>query len=110
MCTDHANNDLGLTEANGTCDCGHDHAHGSAEAEASSADLVRTHLAVDGMTCGHCVTSVTEELSTLNGVESVAVRLNAGGTSEVMVTSAFELDPAAIQAAIDEAGYSLVEA
>ncbi len=110
MCTDHANNDLGLTEANSTCNCGHDHAHGSTETGTSSADLIRTHLAVDGMTCSHCVASVTEELNTLEGVESVAVQLNAGGTSKVMVTSAFALDPAAIQAAIDEAGYSLVEA
>jgi copper chaperone len=70
---------------------------------------VRTHLAVDGMTCGHCVASVTEELSTLHGVHSVDVRLNAGGTSHVMVTSDAVLDPAAIRAAIDEAGYTLVE-
>ena len=110
MCTNHAVNDLGLTDAHGTCECGDDQAHGSAGSQASSAALVRTHLAVDGMTCSHCVASVTEELSTLDGVESVDVRLNAGGTSKVMVTSTFELDPAAIQAAIDEAGYSLAEA
>jgi copper chaperone len=108
MCINHAVNDLGLTDANDTCDCGHD--HGTVGSEASSADLVRTQLAVDGMTCSHCVASVTEELSTLDGVESVDVQLNAGGTSKVVVTSASELDPVAIQAAIDEAGYSLVEA
>jgi copper chaperone len=42
-------------------------------------------------------------------VHSVDVRLNAGGTSHVMVTSDAVLDPAAIRAAIDEAGYTLVE-
>lgn len=110
MCIDHAANDLGPADANGSCDCGHDHAHGATETESSSANMVRTHLAIDGMTCGHCVDSVTEELSALEGVQSVAVRLNAGGSSKVMVTSAFELDLAAVQAAIDEAGYALAEA
>lgn len=72
--------------------------------------LVTTHLAVEGMTCNHCVASVTEELNALDGVESVDVQLNTGGTSNVIVTSTSELDPASIQVAIDEAGYSLVEA
>lgn len=110
MSTDHAANDLGLSEANGTRDCGQNHAHDSADAEALSADLVKTHLAIDGMTCGHCVASVTEELSSVAGIQSVDVRLNAGGTSQVTVTSTAELDPTAVLAAIDEAGYTLVEA
>ncbi|MEO6826028.1 MAG: cation transporter [Microbacteriaceae bacterium] len=85
-------------------------ANGAVHSAVSSADLVTTELAVQGMTCGHCVASVTEELSALDGVESVDVHLNAGGVSQVCVTSASELDPAAIRAAVDEAGYSLVEA
>jgi copper chaperone CopZ len=72
--------------------------------------LVKTHLAVNGMTCGHCVSSVTEELGALDGVTSVDVRLNAGGVSQVMVTSDVELDPTVIEAAIAEAGYALTEA
>jgi copper chaperone len=111
MHTDRTTNDLGLTDANGGgCQCGHGHGHGAADATASSADVVRTHLAVNGMTCGHCVSSVTEELGALDGVQSVDVRLNAGGTSQVMVTSDAELDPAVIEAAIAEAGYALAEA
>lgn len=69
-----------------------------------------TELSVTGMTCGHCVSSVTEELSALDGVESVDVQLNVGGASTVTVSSASALDPAAIRAAVDEAGYSLQDA
>ena len=67
-------------------------------------------LVVSGMTCGHCVASVTEELEALDGVEAVRVDLNAGGTSTVTVSSAAPLDTDAVRAAIDEAGYSLVSA
>jgi copper chaperone CopZ len=59
---------------------------------------------VTGMTCGHCVASVTEEISELTGVESVDVVLESG---QVTVTSSQPLDPAAVQAAVEEAGYAL---
>jgi copper chaperone len=69
-----------------------------------------TNLAVTGMTCGHCVSSVTEELGAIDGVESVTVELNVGGVSVVTVASTTDLDPAAVRAAVDEAGYSLQDA
>lgn len=72
-------------------------------------DLISTDLGVTGMTCGHCVSSVTEELSALDGVQSVDVKLNVGGVSTVTVASSSALDPAVIRAAVDEAGYSLAE-
>ncbi|RYP82208.1 copper chaperone [Nocardioides guangzhouensis] len=59
---------------------------------------------VTGMTCGHCVASVTEELLEVDGVESVDVALDRG---EVTVTSNRALDAAAVAAAVDEAGYAL---
>ena len=59
---------------------------------------------VTGMTCGHCVASVTEELSELDGVQDVQVTLETG---EVVVTSAEPLDRSAVAAAVEEAGYSL---
>jgi copper chaperone CopZ len=65
---------------------------------------------VSGMTCSHCVMSVTEELTALDGVESVAVELEAGGTSKVAVASVDPLDVVAVRAAVEEAGYSLVDA
>ena len=37
------------------------------------------NFSVDGMTCGHCASAVTEELEALDGVNSVQVALVAGG-------------------------------
>ena len=62
---------------------------------------------VTGMTCGHCVSSVTEELSEIPGVTSVDVDLHAGGTSPVSITSERELSPEEISAAVTEAGYTV---
>ena len=59
---------------------------------------------VTGMTCGHCVASVTEEITELAGVENVDVVLESG---QVTVTSSQPLDHAAVQAAVEEAGYAL---
>ena len=67
-----------------------------------------TTIQVAGMTCGHCVSAVTEELTQLPGVTDVAVDLVAGGASPVTVTSEQPLDDAAVAAAVDEAGYELV--
>nr|WP_316316716.1 cation transporter [Clavibacter michiganensis] len=60
------------------------------------------------MTCEHCVASVTEEVSELEGVTDVAVELVPGGSSAVTVTSDRPLDPAAVRAAVAEAGYEVV--
>jgi len=65
---------------------------------------------VAGMTCGHCVDAVTEELSQLPGVQNVSVELVAGGTSAVRVEAAGDLDREAVRGAVDEAGYQLVDA
>jgi copper chaperone CopZ len=59
---------------------------------------------VDGMTCGHCVQAITSEVGSLAGVTEVSVELSSG---EVTVTSREPLDPAAVHAAIDEAGYAV---
>ena len=60
---------------------------------------------VSGMTCGHCVTSVTEEVGAIDGVQKVDVVLETGA---VTVTSAAPLSVEAVQAAVAEAGYTLV--
>ena len=67
-----------------------------------------TTLRVAGMTCGHCVGAVTSELSAIEGVEKVEVDLVKGGTSTVIVTSAAPVSDADVAAAVDEAGYELV--
>lgn len=67
-------------------------------------------LNVTGMTCAHCVSAVTTELAALPGVTAVAIDLKANAVTPVTVTSDNELDPSAVAAAIDEAGYTLVDA
>ena len=69
---------------------------------------IQTNVNVSGMTCGHCVSSVSEELEALNGVEEVSVDLNPGGLSTVTITSTNELSPAEIGEAVAEAGYVVV--
>ncbi|GAB7191700.1 hypothetical protein NUM3379_24080 [Kineococcus sp. NUM-3379] len=106
--------DISSTSQQGTggcgCGCGTSPAAEQAVADAGTgrAGDVRTRYAVDGMTCGHCVSAVTEELGALPGVRGVEITLVAGGTSTVEVTSGAPLDPEAVRAAVDEAGYALV--
>ena len=59
---------------------------------------------VTGMTCGHCVSSVTEEVSELPGVSDVAVDLASG---RLTLTADRELDADEVRAAVEEAGYVL---
>lgn len=66
-----------------------------------------TTYAVAGMTCGHCVAAVTEELTKLPGVQAVTVDLVAGGTSAVHVASDAPLEERVVREAVDEAGYEL---
>ena len=65
-------------------------------------------LSVDGMTCGHCVMSVSEELSEIPGVKNVDVILNSGATSKVTVLTDPPLDAPALSDAVSEAGFKLV--
>lgn len=63
---------------------------------------------VTGLTCGHCVAAVTEELKSLPGVTEVDIDLVAGGSSTVKVASADRLTDDQVAAALEEAGnYSL---
>lgn len=61
---------------------------------------------VAGMTCGHCVSSVKEEVGEVPGVTGVEVDLDSG---RVDVTSDAPIDPELIRAAVDEAGYTVTE-
>jgi copper chaperone len=59
---------------------------------------------VTGMTCGHCVTAVTEEVSQVPGVTGVDVDLATGGLT---VSSEQPVDESAVRAAVEEAGYEV---
>ncbi|MGM0928975.1 MAG: heavy-metal-associated domain-containing protein [Actinomycetota bacterium] len=62
---------------------------------------------VGGMTCGHCVSSVTEELAKLDGVSDVQVALVPDGLSTVTVYSERKVSQEAVRGAVSEAGYDL---
>jgi copper chaperone len=62
---------------------------------------------VAGMTCGHCVSSVAEEVSEIPGVMDVEVDL---GTGRLTVTGANPVDENTVRGAVEEAGYQLVAA
>ncbi len=59
---------------------------------------------VTGMTCGHCVASVTEEVQEIPGVQAVDVVLDTGA---VTITSSQALDDDAVRSAVEEAGYQV---
>lgn len=69
--------------------------------------MTTTTYRVTGMTCGHCVAAVTEELTALDGVSAVQIDLVAGGTSDVTVESEAPLDDKTVAEAVDEAGYAV---
>ena len=59
---------------------------------------------VVGMTCDHCVRSVTEEVSAVAGVSAVDVDLRTG---QVKVTTHEAVPVTKIREAVEEAGYAL---
>lgn len=75
---------------------------------AVSAAAAGTEFLVTGMTCGHCVASVTEELGALDGVVTVNVDLNAQGASRVTVQATHPIEADALRTAIADAGYEIV--
>ncbi|MFF3672227.1 heavy-metal-associated domain-containing protein [Microtetraspora malaysiensis] len=68
--------------------------------------MTATTYTVTGMTCGHCVSSVKEEVGEVAGVTGVEVDL---ATGLVTVDSEGPVDAAAIAAAVEEAGYEVVD-
>lgn len=61
--------------------------------------------AVTGMTCGHCESSVREEVSDIDGVQDVEVSAQTG---TLTVTASGAIDDAKVLNAVKEAGYSAV--
>ena len=64
-----------------------------------------TVATVSGMSCGHCVAAVREEVGAIEGVTAVDVELESGA---VTITSGEPVDEATLRAAVEEAGYELV--
>jgi copper chaperone len=66
-----------------------------------------TEYVVRGMTCGHCAGSVTAEITKIKGVLGVTVDVPTG---RVTVEATEALSPAAVEEAVEEAGYEVVKA
>ncbi len=63
-----------------------------------------TTITVDGMTCGHCVSSVQTEVGKIDGVTDVSVDLTSG---QVTIVADDTPDPEDLRAAVEEAGYEV---
>jgi copper chaperone len=66
--------------------------------------VTSTEYAVRGMTCGHCASAVTEEVTKIPGVTDVDVDVASG---RVTVRSTGPVSDEAVAAAVDEAGYDV---
>jgi copper chaperone CopZ len=75
--------------------------------EPRMSDTYAATYVVTGMTCAHCVASVTEEVQEVPGVEQVEVSLEDG---TLRLWSSRPVDEGAVRAAVEEAGYALTPA
>jgi copper chaperone CopZ len=60
---------------------------------------------VPGMSCAHCRTAITVEVTAIDGVEAIDVDLD----TKLVRISGENLEDATLRAAIDEAGYEAVK-
>ena len=67
--------------------------------------MTTTTFLVPGMTCGHCKSAVTDELSKINGVTNVDVDLDS---KKVTIESEADVEWQVIVGAVDEAGFEAV--
>ena len=67
--------------------------------------MTTTTILVPGMTCGHCKSAVTDELSKINGVTNVDVDLDS---KKVTIESDADVEWQIIVGAVDEAGFEAV--
>ena len=63
--------------------------------------MSKIEISIEGMTCGHCAMSVTNELATVEGVSNVQVD-HASGKATVEAAGVSEEQ---LSAAVEEAGY-----
>jgi copper chaperone len=102
-----SNRDLPLLNGPAGCSCCSSPETNTESAARSESGGLATEFQVGGMTCGHCVSSVTEELAKLNGVSDVEVALAPDGLSSVTVYSEVKVSQEAVRGAVSEAGYDL---
>lgn len=67
--------------------------------------MTTSNYTVTGMTCEHCVRSVTEEVSAIEGVTDLQIDLATG--SLTVTTADAPVADTAVREAVAEAGYSV---
>jgi copper ion binding protein len=98
--------DVSAAEQRGGCGCGCGSNDVAAASPTQAATAVTATFQVTGMTCGHCVTAVTQEVTAgVPGVSQVQVDLASG---QVTVSSDRPVSEDAVKDAVEEAGYQLV--
>jgi copper chaperone len=71
--------------------------------EVQEMSQIELTYSVPGVSCEHCQTAITSEVSAVDGVEEVDVNLD---TKQVAVRGE-DVSDQAVRAAIDEAGYDI---
>jgi copper chaperone len=79
---------------------------GARDSAAPNDAVVTAEFPVEGLTCGHCVKSVEEAVSAVDGVQDATVNLVPGGRSHLVVVG--PADHAAVRDAVTSAGYSVI--
>lgn len=67
-----------------------------------------TDFGVTGLTCNHCVMTVSRAVALVPGVTGVSIDLVANGESTLHVESDTAIEVATVAEAVDGAGYELV--
>ena len=67
---------------------------------------MKAEIGIEGMSCQHCVKSVTDKLSQLSGITNVAVDLDK---KNAVVETSDALDDSLVKQTITDAGYTVTE-
>jgi copper chaperone CopZ len=70
--------------------------------------MTNIDFTVTGLTCNHCVMTVSRAVAMVPGVTGVSIDLVANGESTLHVESSDPIDPDVLGSAVHDAGYELV--
>ncbi|MCU1522715.1 MAG: hypothetical protein JWN19_3100 [Arthrobacter sp.] len=80
----------------------------SSETSDSAATTGGAEYALEGLTCGHCVETVQESVTAVNGVETASVELVPGGRARLVISGSASDEAVAVRDAVTSAGYNLI--
>ena len=67
--------------------------------------MTKTEIKIEGMTCGHCAMSITNEIATIEGVSNVKVDHTQGNA----IVESEGVSNEQLAEAVEEAGYTATE-